>query len=67
MAMLNGVLLPVILVFMLLLINDPRLMGDLKNTRVYNLLGCATCALIVISVAFVLLQQVSRLLGVHLF
>ena len=38
---LNGVLLPVILVFVLLLINDRRLVGDLKNSRLYNVLGWA--------------------------
>src|SRR5207248_6151977 len=34
---LNGILLPVILVFIMLLINDARLVGELKNGRVYNL------------------------------
>jgi Mn2+/Fe2+ NRAMP family transporter len=63
--MLNGVLLPVILVFMLLLINDRRLMGELINTRLYNVLGWATCVLIVVSVAFVLLQQTLGLMGVR--
>src|SRR5450759_3564787 len=62
--MLNGVLLPVFLVFMLLLINDRRLMGELINTRLYNVLGWATCVLIVVSVAFVLLQQTLGLMGV---
>lgn len=38
---LNGVLLPLVLVFMLRLINDPRLMGDQTNSRVYNVLSWA--------------------------
>src|ERR1700737_1600538 len=32
-------LLPIILVFILLLIKDQRLVGELKNTRLYNVLG----------------------------
>src|ERR1700759_5114040 len=36
---LNGILLPVILVFILILIRDSRLMAELKNTRFYNVLG----------------------------
>ena len=62
--MLNGILLPVILVFMLLLINDRRLVGDLKNGRLTNVIGWTTCVLIVISVVFVLAQQVLGLVGV---
>jgi Mn2+/Fe2+ NRAMP family transporter len=51
---LNGVLLPVILVFILLLINDQRLMGTLKNTRIYNILGWGTFILITIAVVIML-------------
>ncbi|HEY2867092.1 MAG TPA: Nramp family divalent metal transporter, partial [Pyrinomonadaceae bacterium] len=36
---LNGVLLPIILVFILLLINDERLMSSLKNSLTTNILG----------------------------
>ncbi|HVG38754.1 MAG TPA: Nramp family divalent metal transporter, partial [Pyrinomonadaceae bacterium] len=48
---LNGVLLPIILVFILLLINDERLTGELKNTRLYNFLGWGTFALVSLAVA----------------
>jgi Mn2+/Fe2+ NRAMP family transporter len=47
---LNGVLLPVILIFILILINDGKLTGDLKNTRIYNVLGWATFGLITTAV-----------------
>ncbi|MGE5601502.1 MAG: Nramp family divalent metal transporter [Nitrososphaerales archaeon] len=63
---LNGVLLPVILVFMLLLINDGKLMGNLKNSRVYNVLGWVTTVLISLAVGFLLLQQALGLFGVKL-
>jgi Mn2+/Fe2+ NRAMP family transporter len=45
-SVLNGVLVPIMLVFILRLINDQRLMGALKNTRVYNIVGWGTFILI---------------------
>ena len=38
----NGILVPVVLIFMLMLINDRRLMGKYVNGRVYNVLAWAT-------------------------
>ena len=55
---LNGVLLPIILVFILLLINKQQLMGDLQNTRLYNVLGWGTCGLITTAVLIMLGSQV---------
>jgi Mn2+/Fe2+ NRAMP family transporter len=43
---LNGILLPVVLVFMLRLINNPRLMGEHTNSRVWNFMSWA-CVVIV--------------------
>jgi Mn2+/Fe2+ NRAMP family transporter len=54
---LNGILLPVILIFILRLINDPRLVGPLKNTRLQNLLGWGTFFLISIAVMGLLINQ----------
>jgi Mn2+/Fe2+ NRAMP family transporter len=64
---LNGVLLPIILVFILILINNERLTGDLKNTPVYNLLGWGTFAIITIAVLVMLAGQVLDLIGIKLF
>lgn len=64
---LNGVLLPVILVFILLLINDRRLTGELKNTRFYNVLGWGTFAMITTAVVIMLCGQLLDLLGIKLF
>lgn len=64
---LNGVLLPIILVFILLLINDRRLVGDLKNTRVYNVLGWGTFMMITTAVVIMIAGQVLELFGIHLF
>lgn len=51
---LNGVLLPIMLVFILRLANDAQLMGPLKNTRLYNLLGWGTFGMVTTAVAILL-------------
>ena len=61
---LNGALLPVMLVFTLRLINDERLMGSLKNTRLYNVLGWGTFVLITVAVVIMLGSQLLTLMGV---
>ena len=61
---LNGILLPVILIFILRLVNDEGLMGGLKNTRVYNILGWGTFVLITTSVVIMLGSQVLNTLGI---
>jgi len=38
----NSVFLPFVLVFMLLLINDKRLMGDYRNSKFFNIISWAT-------------------------
>lgn len=64
---LNGALLPFILVFILLLINNEKLTGDLKNSRTYNILGWGTFAIISIAVTIMLAGQVMELFGINLF
>ena len=64
---LNGVLLPIILVFILRLINDERLTGTLKNTPLYNVLGWGTVALITIAVVVMLGSQCLQVFGSSLF
>lgn len=63
-SVLNGILLPIMLVFILLLINDPQLMGTLKNTRLYNVLGWGTFFLITSAVIVMIGSQVLTMLGV---
>lgn len=63
---LNGALLPVILFFIMRLVNEQRLMGDLKNTRHYNVLGWATFALVTTAVTVVIGQQLLSLVGIEL-
>lgn len=62
---LNGILLPIILVFILLLINDKRLTGDLKNTRRNNVLAVGTLILITTAVLVMLGGQLLDSLGIQ--
>lgn len=64
---LNGVLLPVILVFILILINNEKLTGNLKNTTTFNVLGWGTFAVITIAVTVMLAGQIMDTLGIQLF
>ena len=64
---LNGVLLPIILVFILILINNEKLTGELKNTRTGNILGWGTFAMVTTAVTVMLLGQVLELFGISLF
>jgi len=59
---LNGALLPLVLLFVLLLVNDQRLTEDLKNTRLYNLLGWGTFAMVTTAVVVMLGGQLLELL-----
>jgi Mn2+/Fe2+ NRAMP family transporter len=63
---LNGLLLPIILVLILLLINDKRLTGDLKNTRRNNVLALGTLILITTAIVVMLGGQLLGLLGISL-
>jgi Mn2+/Fe2+ NRAMP family transporter len=51
---LNGVLLPVIIILMLLLINRSDLMGKYKNSRLWNWIAWGT-SIIVIGMTFAML------------
>lgn len=44
----NGLALPVILIFMLLLINNKKLMGEYTSKRGYNIISWATVVLLVV-------------------
>jgi len=44
---LNGVLLPVVIILMLLLINRTDLMGEHKNSRLWNVIAWSTCVIVI--------------------
>jgi NRAMP (natural resistance-associated macrophage protein)-like metal ion transporter len=64
---LNGVLLPVILIFILRLINDRRLVNDLANGPVYNALAWLTAAVLIFLVAVLLTNMALGAVGIDLF
>jgi NRAMP (natural resistance-associated macrophage protein)-like metal ion transporter len=54
---LNGILLPAVLIFMLLLVNKQELMGRFKNPKLYNAIAWVlTIIVIVLTVAMLVLQ-----------
>ena len=54
----NGALLPVILIFMLLLINKKELMGEHVNSRLFNVIAwLTTIVVIVLSIAVPFTQR----------
>src|SRR2546430_10067609 len=53
----NGVLLPFVLIFVLLLVNDKELMGDYTNSRWYNVASWFTVAVMIgLTIAMVIAQ-----------
>ena len=44
----NGILLPFVLVFMLLLTNDKELMGDYTNSRWFNIVAWITVVVMIV-------------------
>jgi Mn2+/Fe2+ NRAMP family transporter len=59
----NGVLLPVILVFMLLLINREKLMGAWRNGRFFNAVAWATTVIMIALTAYLVITGVRDLLA----
>ncbi len=64
---LSGILLPIILIFILLLINDKRLTAELKNTTGNNVLAIGTLVLITSAVVMMLGNQLLEFFGITLF
>lgn len=60
---LNGALLPIILVFLLLLANNGRLTRELKNGRISNVLGWGTIVLVTVAVVAMFVLQGMELLA----
>ncbi len=62
---LNAVLMPVLLVFILKLVNNRRLMGRRVNGRIYNGMAWATAIIIsILTVMYILFQLILPLFGV---
>lgn len=53
----NGVLLPFLLIFMMIIVNDRRIMGRYVNGKVYNALGWTTVVVVItLTVALLVMQ-----------
>jgi Mn2+/Fe2+ NRAMP family transporter len=61
---LNAILMPVLLIFILRLVNNRRLMGRHTNGRIYNLIAWATTIILIGLTAMYLLTQFLPLFGV---
>jgi Mn2+/Fe2+ NRAMP family transporter len=59
----NGILLPIILIFMMLLINNKRLMGEYTNSRFYNILSWGTIITLIALTVTLLVTSVIPLLS----
>jgi NRAMP (natural resistance-associated macrophage protein)-like metal ion transporter len=59
----NGVLLPFVLLFMLLLVNDPRLMGTWRNGRFFNAVAWATTVLMILLTLWLVVAGVRDLVA----
>src|SRR5438270_3489054 len=44
----NGVLLPFLLIFMLILVNKKELMGEYRNSKIVNAMAWATCGILIV-------------------
>lgn len=64
--MLNGLLLPIILIFMLLLANNKRLMGNMKNGRIRNIVSVLVTGIITITTLFMLADTILSAFGIHM-
>jgi Mn2+/Fe2+ NRAMP family transporter len=62
---LQGLLLPIVLIFMVVLVNDARLMGRHRNGRVANVLAWSAVGLVVVLDAVLLGVSALGALGVH--
>lgn len=59
---LNGTILPIVLVTMLRLVNDPEVLGEHVNSRGYNVVAVTTAAVVaLLSVAYLAMVALERL------
>ncbi|MBI5632316.1 MAG: Nramp family divalent metal transporter [Nitrospirae bacterium] len=62
-AVINGLLLPFVLIFALLLVNNRKLMGEYTNSRTYNYISWATIVTIIILTSFLVVTTFIPLNG----
>jgi NRAMP (natural resistance-associated macrophage protein)-like metal ion transporter len=57
-AVINGLLLPFVLVYALLLVNDKKLMGEYTNPKSYNYISWGTVIVIIVLTAFMIVTNI---------
>jgi Mn2+/Fe2+ NRAMP family transporter len=57
-AVINGLLLPFVLVYALLLVNDKKLMGEYTNPKSYNYISWGTIIVIIVLTAFMIVTNI---------
>jgi NRAMP (natural resistance-associated macrophage protein)-like metal ion transporter len=62
----NGILLPIILVFILKLVNNPDIMGKYVNRRVENIIAYATTGLLIVLSAALIITTILPIIGIQL-
>ena len=55
----NGVVLPFVLVFMLLLTNDRELMGEHTNSRTFNVVAWTTVVIVIVMTLAMVITQMT--------
>ncbi|MBI4654947.1 MAG: Nramp family divalent metal transporter [Nitrospirae bacterium] len=64
-SLLNGILLPFVLVFALYLVNDKKIMGEYTNTRVHNFISWGTVVILIALTAVLLVMSVAPIGNTH--
>jgi len=62
-AVVNGLLLPFVLIYALLLVNNRKLMGEYTNSRTYNYISWATVVTIIVLTSFLVVSTLRPLHG----
>jgi Mn2+/Fe2+ NRAMP family transporter len=62
----NGILLPILLIFILRLVNDKRIMGWYVNGRVQNVIAWGTTGILILLSSALVLITLLQLVGVQL-
>jgi Mn2+/Fe2+ NRAMP family transporter len=57
-AVINGLLLPFVLVYALLLVNNKKLMGEFTNLKIYNYISWGTIVVIICLTAFLVVTSI---------
>ena len=65
-SLLNGILLPFVLVFALLLVNNERIMGKYKNPKGYNYIAWGTVVVLIMLTAALVVMTALPQFNIHI-